>query len=212
MIASGSKLPLTRGHKKRERTKNILLAAGFRVFAEKGESVKISDVVNEAGVSNGTFYNYFSDRKDLFDALAKQMAIDATDEFNSEIQEADPALRFGIITALGLARAAADPTWGQVILRLEALRQSPGKLAERHLSDDINRGFAQGRFSVGAEDATIDLIVAATRITIRKIVNAQATRSYVLSVIANLLCSLGLGREEALEIAALSIKRANITL
>ena len=47
----------TRGHKKRERTRNQLIAAALRVFAQKGGALTVSDVVAEAEDSNGTFYN-----------------------------------------------------------------------------------------------------------------------------------------------------------
>jgi AcrR family transcriptional regulator len=61
----------SRGHKKRELTRHQLIAAGIAVLAEKGEALTISDVVARAEVSNGTFYNYFTDRDELIDALAE---------------------------------------------------------------------------------------------------------------------------------------------
>jgi AcrR family transcriptional regulator len=60
----------SRGHKKRERTRHQLIAAGLAVPTEKGEALTISHVVARAEVSNGTFYhyNYFADRDELIDA------------------------------------------------------------------------------------------------------------------------------------------------
>lgn len=201
----------TRGFKKKERTRKLLLDAGLRAFAERGEALTISDVVTEAEVSNGTFYNYFVDRDALFDALAEQLALDAADRFFSVIDASDPALRFAIMSASVLARAAADRTWGRVILRLEALRKDSRELADRsHLVEDLCLGYEQGRFAVGASDATIDLIVASQRITIRRIVAGLASREYVLAAIANLLCALGIERVEALEIAELAADRVEL--
>jgi AcrR family transcriptional regulator len=44
----------TRGHRKKEKTRRQLVAAGLRVLADKGEALTVSDVAAEADVSNGT--------------------------------------------------------------------------------------------------------------------------------------------------------------
>ena len=61
--------PLTRGHKKRSRTRQILLDAALQVLAESGEGFSLTEVATRAGVSHGTFYNYFRDRDALMDAI-----------------------------------------------------------------------------------------------------------------------------------------------
>ena len=61
--------PPTRGHKKRSRTRQTLLDAALRVLAENGEGFSVTEVAARAGVSHGTFYNYFRDRDELMDAL-----------------------------------------------------------------------------------------------------------------------------------------------
>lgn len=63
---------------KRERTRAGLIAAARRVFARLGYlNTKITDITHEAGVANGLFYSYFTDKKDLLRAL--------TDEFKSQL-------------------------------------------------------------------------------------------------------------------------------
>lgn len=202
----------TRGYKKKQRTRKQLLEAGIEVLANKGESMTISDVVKEAGVSNGTFYNYFNDRDELFDALAKQLALDESDQADLDIESEDPALRFAIITANAFSKAAQNQTWGKLILRLEALRQDSKELSTRHLPDDLDKGFKQGRFSVGAEKANMDIIVTTIRETIKRIVSDKASNQYVINIIAALLCSLGVERKEALKIAKTSINEASLLL
>jgi AcrR family transcriptional regulator len=57
-----------------------LLAAGMQVLAEKGyHAARVDDVVRVAKVSHGTFYLYFSNKEDLFRALAVQCAEEMTD-------------------------------------------------------------------------------------------------------------------------------------
>jgi len=56
---------------KSEETRNTLLRAARRVFAEKGMSgTRVSDIAKEAGVSHGTFYVYFKNKEDiLYDVI-----------------------------------------------------------------------------------------------------------------------------------------------
>ncbi|PTU04005.1 TetR/AcrR family transcriptional regulator, partial [Pseudomonas sp. HMWF031] len=55
--------PLTRGHKKRERTRRGLVDAALRLVARKEVGdIGLFEVAAEAAVSNGTIYNYFRTR------------------------------------------------------------------------------------------------------------------------------------------------------
>lgn len=50
-----------------------LLDAGMKVLADKGyHASRVDDIVNEAEVSHGTFYLYFSNKEDLLRSLAVQ--------------------------------------------------------------------------------------------------------------------------------------------
>ena len=52
-----------------------LLAAGLRVFDERGyQAARVDDVVKAAKTSHGTFYLYFSNKDDLFRVLAEECA------------------------------------------------------------------------------------------------------------------------------------------
>jgi len=53
------------------RTRQRLLDAGARVFAERGyHSARVDDIVRAARTSHGTFYLYFANKDDLLHALA----------------------------------------------------------------------------------------------------------------------------------------------
>ncbi len=66
----------SRGHRTRDR----LLAAGATVFADRGlHAARVDDIVKVAETSHGTFYLYFSNKEDLFQALAAQVANELED-------------------------------------------------------------------------------------------------------------------------------------
>src|SRR5438270_13354423 len=61
-----------RFERRRERTRQELLAAATRVLAEKGlDRTKITDIAAAADVGVGTFYLHFPDKETLFDAVVE---------------------------------------------------------------------------------------------------------------------------------------------
>jgi AcrR family transcriptional regulator len=57
-----------------------LLDAGMQVLGERGyHAARVDDVVRLANVSHGTFYLYFSNKEDLFRALAVRCADEMTE-------------------------------------------------------------------------------------------------------------------------------------
>jgi AcrR family transcriptional regulator len=60
-----------------QRTRRLLLDAGAEVFAARGyHASRVDDIVKAARTSHGTFYLYFSNKEDLFRALALEVAHD----------------------------------------------------------------------------------------------------------------------------------------
>ena len=61
-----------RFERRRERTRQELLAAATRVLAEKGlHETKVTDIAAAADVGVGTFYLHFPDKETLFDAVVE---------------------------------------------------------------------------------------------------------------------------------------------
>jgi AcrR family transcriptional regulator len=210
MSADSTENRLSRGHKKRERTRNQLIAAGLRTLAAKGEALTVSDVVAEADVSNGTFYNYFVDREELIDTLAAHLVSMLSSEAAVEVETDDAALRFATISARVIARGLADPTWAHVVLRLETLRADAQLHATSYMREDLELGRSQGRFEVGADPATVDLIAAMLMICLRRIVTGSARFDYFLDALARLLRALGVPRDETRDIAERALADAGV--
>ena len=201
---------LTRGHKKKARTRRQLIAAAVDVIAERGEGFSVSDVVTRAGVSNGTFYNYFLDRDELIDAVVPEVMVSFAADSAATVVHEDPARRFATISALVLARAASSPDEIRVVLRLDAVQQAivDGEVVG-FLRDDLAVGVAAGRFRVPPGPAAVDVIVGALLLAARRIVDGGVGDDYRRSVVVQLLCSLGLTEAEATTIAAHAVAEAS---
>jgi AcrR family transcriptional regulator len=191
----------SRGHKKRERTRAQLIDAGVAVLAQKGEALTISDIVAQAQVSNGTFYNYFADREELMRALAEHSIMSFAAQAAIESSEEDPAKQFAFVTLRLLRRAMEEPIWGRAILRLTDDQRSFPRAVSGYLREDLASGFEQGRFEYGPDEVTLDLITGLLMASIRRIVRGKAGSEHPARVVERALIALGVAEDEAVRLA-----------
>ena len=71
-----------------------ILQAAYKIFAEKGLSVPISEIAREAGVGIGTVYRHFETKEELFHAVNISYKQTLTEEAKSLINQADPGKAF----------------------------------------------------------------------------------------------------------------------
>lgn len=84
---------LTRDEKARH-TRDALLSAASRVVASDGyAAASIARIAEEAGVAQGTFYNYFEDRQALFDRLLPHEGIRMRKQVESAAREAPAGMQ-----------------------------------------------------------------------------------------------------------------------
>lgn len=96
---SAALAPANRFERRRERTRQELLAAAERVLAEKGlHDTKIADIAAAADVGVGTFYLHFPTKDALFDAVVE----DTMRRFKAAIDTA----RKSVDDPIGQMRAA----------------------------------------------------------------------------------------------------------
>jgi hypothetical protein len=87
------------------------------------------------------------------------------------------------------------------MLRLVS-RPGPGVDFARYLREDIEEGFAQGRFDVGPDDATLDQVTGLVVMTIRRIVEGDAAPDTPERAVRRGLRALGVDETEAAQLAA----------
>lgn len=186
---------------KRERTRRALLEAGLRVLAERGDALTASDVVQAADVSNGTFYNHFTDRDAFIRAIAHESLVALATGIADETEGTDPAWRFAMGSIRVLETARREPLWGRALLRLTELPAPPHEAIQTHLRADLADGLAAGRFTRGDDAITVDLVTGTLMSTLRRMAIEPSHADAIPAVVARLVESVGIGADEAQALA-----------
>jgi AcrR family transcriptional regulator len=191
------------GLEKRERTRSSLIAAAYRVFARKeADAVTIDEIIAEAAVARGTFYNYFQTRDEVLTAVAVALS----DEMNHNIwaQSAeieDPAARMAIAIRQFLHQAIRDSTWGWVIVRSGLVAAPLSETIKTGVTTDLEAGMRLGRFRVETKQAAIDLILGTGLMAMRTILGGHSEPDYPEQIAELILKTLGVEEAEAHSIA-----------
>ncbi|MBC9249748.1 TetR family transcriptional regulator [Pseudomonas alcaligenes] len=195
--------PLSRGHKKRERTRRGLIDAAVRLFARKdvGE-IALLDVATEAEVASGTIYNYFRSRDEVVEAVGLALA----DEFSAAItlQSAgiqSGALRLCIGVRMFVRRALADPDWASAVIRVAHFDQAMRSQIAATALGDLRAGLAEGALAYAEESLALDLLVSCTVGAMRSAVEGRASSEHDSKVSEMILRALGATPAKARKLA-----------
>jgi len=200
------------GIEKRRRTRVELIAAAFRVFADKGlEAPVIDDFIAASGLSRGTFYNHFKTREEILKAVADELAWEINDRILPVLKPLkDPAQRICASLLCFIGMAAEDRTRGWILVRMIPVVGGPlNDRMRRHARNDIKRGVDKGRFQIDSISATLDLGLGMAAMVIRSILAKRVPAGYARTAVAMFMRSLGIDANEARRIAAMPLPLIN---
>lgn len=144
---------------KGKKTRETILEVGSRLFREKGyRNTRVSDVTRSLNIGKGTFYFYFSDKKELFLECAPRIFRELFSRGLAEIREEKDPLKRLILRAetvlpvlsefaviIDLAREALlDPDQ-----KVRKLGQDIILSIRRPLESDFEKGIQKGLFQPG---------------------------------------------------------------
>lgn len=188
----------------RERTRELLLDAAVRVFARKGAgAAAIHEIAAEAGVANGTFYNYFRTREALLEATSLRLALRLHAAVAaSRAAVADPAERVAIGCRRFVLQARHDPVWAAALLRVWHSTAVPSATAADPLLADLRAGRRARRLRYAHETAALDLVQGTVLSGMRSVLEGRAAEAHASAIAAIVLRGLGVASAEADAIAA----------
>lgn len=190
---------------RRARTRDALLVAGRKLFAEHAfDAVAVDDIVDEAVVAKGTFYNHFEDKDALLAAVvaAVRMQIETVVErVNAGVD--DPAERLVRAICVYVDCVIEDPSAGAILLRNDPHRAGSEPLNDG-LRSDLTDGVRLERFSMPTIDGGLHFVMGVAQSLLFSTVrhgDALPPLDQTRQLCALLLRAFGIGAAEAETIA-----------
>jgi len=200
---------LTRGHKKKARTRQLLLDAALKIYATKGAGeLALNELAQEAGVSNGTVYNYFRTRDDVLEAVSMEQAEALSHEvarINAAV--ADGAERVVIGVRLFIQKARNDTAWASALINIARYAQGMRTALAGYVRADIQAGKQQGQLDYASEDVALGLLVSSVISVMIAIVEDRYQTGDDVMIAQMLLQALGMDKQHAAEVASRPLPR-----
>ena len=138
------------GAQRRNKTRLKLLESALSVLHDKGaDAAVIEDFIAAAGVSRGTFYNYFDTVSELLLALATEMSDEVLATVDPIVLTCkNPVERFCTGTRLYMQMATRYPLWGSFLNRVGTRIATRGQLIEKYLTRDLTDAMNAGLIKV----------------------------------------------------------------
>ena len=150
---------LTRGHKKKARTRQQLLDAALRIYAHAG----VDTLAEEAGVSNGTVYNYFRSREQVLEAVGLELAVQLSEQILTVSEAVDSgAERLSIAVRTFMNKARTDPDWTRALITVVRYAEGMRSTLAIYLRADLQAGRRQGDFHYAHEEMAMSMVLSAT--------------------------------------------------
>lgn len=84
-IIGGVTKPSTRAERRKAELRQEIIDTAFVCFAEKGyHATGIADIATELGIGHGTFYRYFSNKRDIIDHVIDDLAARIIDALGTD--------------------------------------------------------------------------------------------------------------------------------
>ncbi len=187
---------------RRARMRRKLVESALLVFADKGvDASVIEDVIAAAGVSRGTFYNYFRTNGELLAAAIDELGNEVVDLIELRVK-ATPSPAARLITGLRLYLDASRrfPLFAKFITRVGPQSLGPDNLVFKYIPIHIAEGIESGEFVDAPVHIALDMVVGAALIAVARISEGRADEAYIGGMLSALARSLGLdpGRTEVL--------------
>jgi AcrR family transcriptional regulator len=163
------KRSVTRTDPRRDRTREALLGAGRRLFAQRDvDGVSVDEIVEAAAVAKGSFYNHFADK----DVFAREIAAVARREVEARVNAVnadcdDPALAVARALCVFARFAMERRDSARTLWRLNTGATMVDAPINRGLVDVVQQGIDGGQFKSVDVETGVLLVMGIIVITLR---------------------------------------------
>ncbi len=188
------------------RIRDALIAACADLLAKHPiDAITINNIVETAGVAKGSFYNHFSDKDALADAVAAAIRSGVEADVSASIKDVtDPAQKIARGVCNHIQMAVADRGRAMILFRGYEGASSDAHPLNQAAKQHISEGVRSGRLAPRCESAGFVVLYGSVVATSLRIVEQQlsvsAARDLCVEVFTLVLCGFGLEEKEARKI------------
>ena len=188
------------GQAQKVKTRAWIIQCALPVFAEHGPDIPvIDDFAKAAGISRGTFYNYFRTTRELLDATLDVMSDDVIASIIPAIAgESNPVKRFATGARMYYRKATLEPTYAAILGSISGVGTLTVRQARADLQEAIDAHLVKVTDIELAEAVAFGVMVFALK-TSRALTGGQ---DRALEVVRIMLSALGVSSsliDEALQ-------------
>lgn len=195
------------GIERRQKMRRRLVDSALVVFSEKGvDASVIDDVIVAAGVSRGTFYNYFRTNSDLLTAVSEelsneiiQMIESVVGGFSNPVERLACGLRQFMLTAIEY------PLFARFVWRAGFNAYSSSNLILQYLPRHIMESMEQGSFKVPDMMFALEFIAGVMLSSTFAVSTHPVAPDYAERIVQHILMGMGLSGEEAKQMVDLDM-------
>lgn len=192
---------------RRARMRRTLVEAALLVFAEKGvDASVIDDVITAAGVSRGTFYNYFRTNAELLIAANEELGNELARRIEELVRPLPtPAARLATGIRLYFDVARRFPLLAHFLARVGPQAAGPSNLLYTYLPAHLAEGMKRGEFVAMPTLSALDIIVGSGILVVARISAGEADDKYLRACLLGLMRSLGYPSERVEALVAMPL-------
>lgn len=193
------------GAERRLRTRHKLLQTAFQLHAEHGVDEPVIElVINQAGLSRGTFYNHFRSERELFMSVAAEVSNSIIGAVDPQVlQHGNPAVRVACGVTLCIKLACRYPIIAAFLAKGGAQAVFAGGSAIQVIARDVQLAQQAGLFSIEQAPMAVDLVLGPVLCTFATLLQHSLDATYISTLVTAILRSLGMSEESAAAIAAM---------
>ncbi len=195
------------GQLRRQKMRARLIESALGVFAEKGiDASVIDDVISAAGVSRGTFYNYFRTNSELVIAIGEGLSNEIVSLIEEEVGDLeDPVEILATGLRLFLHTAKGFPHFARFVWKAGFNIDAAGHLVYEYLPRHIWRSMERKAFTVADVNTALEVIFGVMLAALYSLSTRSPAEGYPEQMVAHALIALGVPAPEATRLVALPL-------
>lgn len=191
------------GNQRRAKMRQHLLLSALELFMRNSDSeLLIDDVISNAKVSRGTFYNYFNTTHELAIALVSEMSDEVLKIIDPYVLDFDDPLQrmcMGLRLYINVTRKYK--VWGSLLTKMGPYHTVRNRQIDIYVTRDLRQAM---QLKIIPEDDVIvlrDIVLGAVYYAIETIQNEEIESHHSNKIMQKVLYMAGLSQERATEFA-----------